>query len=135
MTHHYDTLFVYDYVPKGTSIILFIGTWITKEYVPISSETYPYKTIIYILIFSKNRVQMCVKHPLLKIKSQNQMCVERKRMQYKYCKKRFWQNEWDVSIKIYEMCVNKVRCKEKIQHIHTCVRHEYKHVIYAEICV
>lgn len=40
-----------------------------------------------------------------------------------------------MSIKIYEMCVNKVRCKEKIQHIHTCVRHEYKHVIYAEICV
>ena len=60
MTHHYDTLFVYDYVPKGTSIILFIGTWITKEYVPISSETYTCKTIIYILIFSKNRVQMCV---------------------------------------------------------------------------
>lgn len=89
MTHHYDTLFVYDYVPKGTSIILFIGTWITKEYIPISSETYPYKTIIYILIFSKNRVQMCVKHPLLKIKSQNQMCVKRKRMQYKYCKKGF----------------------------------------------
>lgn len=49
----------------------------------------PYKTIIYILIFSKNRVQMCVKHPLLKIKSQNQMCVKRKRMQYKYCKKGF----------------------------------------------
>ena len=32
---------------------------------------------------------MCVKHPLLKIKSQNQMCVKRKRMQYKNCKKGF----------------------------------------------
>ena len=61
MTHHYDTLFAYDYVQKSTSIILFIDTWMTKEYVPISSEIYPYKTIIYILIFSKNRVQMCVK--------------------------------------------------------------------------
>lgn len=70
---------------------------------------------------------MCVKHPLLKIKSQNQMCVKRKRMQYKYCKKGF--------DKMNEMCVNKVRCKEKIQHIHTCVRHKYKHIIYAEICV
>lgn len=32
---------------------------------------------------------MGVKLPLLKIKSQNQMGVKRKRMQYKYCKKGF----------------------------------------------
>lgn len=55
------------------------------------------------------------------------MCVKRKRMQYKYCKKGF--------DKMSEMCVNKVRCKGKIQHIHRCKRHEYKHIIYAEIRV